>query len=166
MNPYLENITDAQKTKVTEATGKVEVKCKAGTKAAPKPAPATAAAAPPRSTGPKIPARLAARFGAKPNEVSAPSEEKLLNLLRLYLHDRHRWLRCRNPSPHMSQTKRSETRSQHQHRSRRLGLLRVSWLVQHHRYVSSRSRLCNYQTDFVVPFRRQPKSPVQLQPNR
>lgn len=76
MNPYLENITDAQKTKVTEATGKVEVKCKAGTKAAPKPAPATAAAAPPKSTGPKIPARLAARFGAKPSEVSASSEEK------------------------------------------------------------------------------------------
>lgn len=78
MNAYLEHVTDLQKAKVTEAMGRVEVKCKAGAKPAAKPAP-VAAAGPPKSTGPKIPARLAARFGgaSKASDAPAASEEKL-----------------------------------------------------------------------------------------
>ena len=78
MNPYLENITDAQKTKVAEATSKIEVKCKAGAKPAPKSVP-VASAGPAKPAAPKMPARLAARFGGAPKTGDPPaaSEEKL-----------------------------------------------------------------------------------------
>ena len=79
MNPYLENITDAQRSKINEAMAKVEVKCKGGPAAkpasAPKPPPSAAPSAAPAK--PKMPARLAARLagGAAPSSPAPkPSE--------------------------------------------------------------------------------------------
>ena len=69
MNPYLESITDAQRTKINEAMATSVVQCKAGG-APPPPKPAPAAAAPKA----KMPARLAARLVTKPAE-DAPEDE-------------------------------------------------------------------------------------------
>jgi hypothetical protein len=69
MNPFLDKITDAQKSKINEAMGKVEVKCKAGAKPVRKVEPVgdpTPATQPKLAEAPKakMPARLASRFGA------------------------------------------------------------------------------------------------------
>jgi cytoskeleton-associated protein 5 len=69
MNPYLENITDAQRTKINEAMATSVVQCKAGG-APPPPKPAPAAAVPKA----KMPARLAARLATKPAE-DVPEDE-------------------------------------------------------------------------------------------
>jgi cytoskeleton-associated protein 5 len=81
MNAYLENVSPPHMAKIKEASEKVTVQSKM-TKAAPPAAkPQSEPAAPPKPEGPKIPARLAARFGATKTAAAEPKPDEIPEVL-------------------------------------------------------------------------------------